>query len=474
MKFWVFFGLFISTATYSQTAEQKSVVIGKKTDHPNALLIVNPPNADQGVLLPQITSQNRNAMRPSSPNDDGLIVFDTTEKSFYCWINNSWVKGLGASLIQDLTITGNILSLTNDITSVDLSGISLTGTNIIDGTIGANDIANSAITPLKIQPGGSSTVLSTDGGGIVKWLPAKDAQDLALTGNTLSLTNDASPVNLNSLIVSGQLSGPLNGVSLTNNSVTSMQIKDGAVTLPKLATSGTADGNKIFTTNPMGVPQLESKSGILNNIPANGDLSGNYPSPDVVKIRGNAIASGILGTSDNGKILVWDGVRWTPQIIPSLSPISKYYMVDPSDFTGTKGNGPKDHDNRFFLESENRFVTVIKRNEGTQLIAPIHLADGLTIQEFTLYYWDEDPTNLTFSVFRRSPTGGNENVITPYNSSGSSSTIRTITQSTLASTNVIDNSQYSYRIVIDLNPDQDINNLSEASQRIYGVRIKYQ
>jgi hypothetical protein len=72
--------------------ERKSVVMGSMTTKPNALLIVNPPNSDQGVLLPQLSTGQRNALQPTSPAEDGLIVFDQTEQSYYYWTKDGWTR----------------------------------------------------------------------------------------------------------------------------------------------------------------------------------------------------------------------------------------------------------------------------------------------------------------------------------------------------------------------------------------------
>ena len=68
--------------------------------------MVNPPNQDQGSLLPQLTSSERNAIAPTSPQDDVLIVFDTTDKSLYYWSGGPWIKGLGESLSNVLSYDG--------------------------------------------------------------------------------------------------------------------------------------------------------------------------------------------------------------------------------------------------------------------------------------------------------------------------------------------------------------------------------
>ena len=85
-------GVFFSCAVMAQPAEKKSVVIGSLTSKPNALLIVNPQNSDQGVLLPQLSTGQRMSLKPSSPAEDGLIVFDNNLKSYFYWSAGSWMK----------------------------------------------------------------------------------------------------------------------------------------------------------------------------------------------------------------------------------------------------------------------------------------------------------------------------------------------------------------------------------------------
>lgn len=85
------FVLLFSLTVFAQS-QRKSVVIGSMTEKPNAVLIVNPPDADQGVLLPQLSNGKRMSMKPSSPAEDGLIVFDVNAQSYFYWSNGDWVK----------------------------------------------------------------------------------------------------------------------------------------------------------------------------------------------------------------------------------------------------------------------------------------------------------------------------------------------------------------------------------------------
>ena len=81
----------MALAVFAQP-EKKSVVIGSMTSRPNALLIVNPQHSDQGVLLPQLTSTQRLSLNPTSPQENGLIVFDINQKSYFYWSDGEWTK----------------------------------------------------------------------------------------------------------------------------------------------------------------------------------------------------------------------------------------------------------------------------------------------------------------------------------------------------------------------------------------------
>ncbi|TCP22172.1 uncharacterized protein YjbI with pentapeptide repeats [Tenacibaculum skagerrakense] len=86
---------------------------------------------------------------------------------------------------QDLTLSGSTLSLTNDATSVDLS-------SFLDNT-DAQTLSFSG-TSLTIANGNSVDLSSLQDG------TGTDNQDLDLSGNTLSLTNDATSVDLSSFL----------------------------------------------------------------------------------------------------------------------------------------------------------------------------------------------------------------------------------------------------------------------------------
>lgn len=115
--------------------------------------------------------------------------------------------------LQDLSLTGNSLTLSNDNTTVDLSGY-------LDNTDA--QILSLSGNSLSISNGNSVTF--TDNVNDADSDPTNEIQDLSLSGNTLSLTNDNTTVDLSSYLDNTDaqtlnLSG--NTLSISNgNSVT--------------------------------------------------------------------------------------------------------------------------------------------------------------------------------------------------------------------------------------------------------------
>jgi hypothetical protein len=161
----------------------------------------------------------------------------------------TWTAPLASTDAQDLALTGTTLSLTNDATPVTLGGLailnSITSAEITNNTIANGDIAPAAaIAVTKLANGTNGEVLTTVG-GIPTWqTPAAstDAQDLALTGTTLSLTNDATPVTLGALAILNSITS----AEITNNTIANGDIAPAAaIAVTKLA-NGT--NGEVLTT----------------------------------------------------------------------------------------------------------------------------------------------------------------------------------------------------------------------------------
>ena len=431
----------------------KSLVVGDMIDRPSAIMVLNPPDRNQGFLVPQLSTTLRLSMHPSSPSEDGLLVFDITDKSFYYWKDNAWVKGLGNEMpALQYDPVNHVLKLGNS-TQVNLSGLQ-------------------DLPPLSGQSG---KYLMNDGIS-TSWSmgpAANDNQDLNLTGNTLNLTNDPTPINLNSLTANGQVRGQLSTLTIAPNSITTAQIQNSSITPSKLATAGVTDANKYYSTDAAGVPRLETKSNLLSGVTAGGDLTGTFPSPGVARLQGNSVSPATLNASDAGKVLVWNGTVWNAQSVAGVSPSSNYVMIDPSDFYNLRTGDKKDKDNMIIFDDNSTYVTTIKRNEGPTIIAPVRLPHGATLEQVTVYYMDRESRNVEFDLLRKTPAGSNDPVVAGWTSAGSSGAIRTSSHVPVPGKEIIDNENYSYRIVVKLDQTNDVNDSSDADLRVYAVRIKY-
>ncbi len=159
------------------SATRMSVGIGTDTPNQNASLELAESN--KGFLVTRMSNSEKTTFSSSlSISDEGMMVYDSTNKRINIWDGSQWLS----SGIQTLGLASNTLTISSS-NSVDLSPyldntdaqtLSLTGTNL--SVSGGNTIDVSSL-----QDGYEANT---------------DEQDLQLSGNTLSLTNDATPVDL--------------------------------------------------------------------------------------------------------------------------------------------------------------------------------------------------------------------------------------------------------------------------------------
>ena len=154
--------------------------IGLGTATPNANASLELKSANKGFLLNRLTTAEKTTLEGALiAQDIGLMVYDTDIKGLFSWDGTQWISGSNTDA-QDLALTTNTLSLTNDVTTIDLSGY-LDNTDAQDLTLSTNT--------LSLTNDGTTVDLSG-------YLDNTDAQDLSLSTNTLSLTNDGTTIDL--------------------------------------------------------------------------------------------------------------------------------------------------------------------------------------------------------------------------------------------------------------------------------------
>jgi hypothetical protein len=154
--------------------------------------------------------------------------------------------------------------------------------------------------------------------------------------------------------------------------------------------------------------------------------------------------------------------------------IPRYQSIDPVHFQELKADNNTHHHNLIIFETDNTFATVGSKDYGEEIIAPLSMPHGAVMSELTVYYMDNDDDNISVTLIRKTMTGTKEQIIR-WESSGASTSIRNQIFTTFSGLETIDLENYTYRIVVafDLDDGQTFDSPAQATQRLYGVKIKY-
>jgi len=408
------------------------------------------------------------------------------------------------------------------VTSNDISDNSITGNDIAAATITGTNIANATVATTNISSGGNNKVLTTDGAGVVNWADRStfdDNQNLSLAGNTVNIDN-GTPVDLNNLTSTGDVAGTLNATVIQPGAVNSAKIQDGTIATTDISSGG---NDKVLVTDGTGVVNWTDRStfaddnqnlsitgSTLNidngtgvNLIAGGQVTGPLDDLDIVPGTSNQVmttnaagtaavwstpagdVTGPISGSTVARIqgrdvsntapilneaLIWNGAAWAPgNVAVAIAPTVQFYAVDPAAFQALE---PSNGTNTIGLFTSGGGSYVFAKGNSRQIIAPVNLPHGATIQSITIFYEYTTLLGLLpFSAnFDRKPyAGGNAvlSTVAPLLSIGISS----IAMPGIAG-EVIDNSTYTYRIHLTFNNILDTNDANGLA-RVYGIRIQY-
>ncbi|MGB3850155.1 MAG: tail fiber domain-containing protein [Tunicatimonas sp.] len=188
------------------THAQNSVGIGTENPSPRAVLHLVSSGQNQGLLVPTLTTAQRNAeefVAELSAAESGLLVFDSQQNVFYYWMNSGgWTPMVSGLVGGDLSGQLTNLSLNEAVVEADnLASNSVSSIKIVDNSVTTTDLAS---------PGANKVLISTNA-GTVFWEnlnifgTVRLDEGFIYVGNS---RNEPTPV-----VVSGDLTVGSNGVA---------------------------------------------------------------------------------------------------------------------------------------------------------------------------------------------------------------------------------------------------------------------
>ncbi len=264
----IFIFLFVGVSTLGLQA-QNSMGVGTTSPNTNAVLHLVSPTNDQGLLIPSLTTSQRLStafISKLSNSDKGLMIFDLDEAEFFFWDGTAWTH-IGQT--QDLSLTGNILTITNNgsATNIDLSPyLDDTDTKLTEAEVDAfadnngylkTEVDGSITNEIQVLSKTGSTVnLSNGGGGFTDEVEDADAdpfnelQDLQLAGDILTVTNIPSPTEIDLSVYSNTDNQDLGSSSF--QTMRTITITGGASTNINVADDDNDPANEIQTISKAG------------------------------------------------------------------------------------------------------------------------------------------------------------------------------------------------------------------------------
>lgn len=292
---------------------------------------------NMGASNGQVLKWNGTAWAPAADQSGGSvaltggagITIGGTAPNFT--ITNSGDTNASDDLTTASTAAGDV---TGPFSNLQIAASAVGTSEIADGAVNTADLANGAVTGAKINS------MSATNGQVLKWngsawAPANDQSGSVVitagagiavfpSGNNYIISNDGDIDALDDITNLSQANGDLTGVfanlqikpgavgngELSNNSVSTNNIINGAVTGAKIAQMSASIG-QVLTWN--GTAWAPGNGGSA------GDNWGTQTAQTNPTLTGNGTSISPLGIAQqgatNGQVLAWNGVTWSPTTV---------------------------------------------------------------------------------------------------------------------------------------------------------------
>ncbi|MBK8808400.1 MAG: hypothetical protein IPO21_17935 [Bacteroidales bacterium] len=366
------------TATYCLHA-QTSVGINTTNPNTHAVLELVSPTNNQGFLAPKMTTvQRTNASLISSLSitENGLLVYDTDENTFYYWLNPSWQKVSSGDLktLVEVLIAGNsagnnrIIDLADPINNQDavtkiyLDNISsnlLTQIQNLDARVTniEGDITDIYDSITNITNNGAGLPLQTGNGG--KFLSTNGTTAFwEIVPASSDMNKSDYDTDNNNIVDNADYDNTTSGLSATTTQAavdeidTRVDTNEGDITnLDNRVTTVEGDVAAIdarVTTNEGDITNLDNR---VTNI--EGDITDIFDSITEINLNIDTIKGDIINiinngaglplqTGNTGRYLSTDGTTASWEVVPPSSDMNKSdydtdnnNIVDNADYDNT-------------------------------------------------------------------------------------------------------------------------------------------
>lgn len=221
------------------TAKAQNVGIGTTNPNPSSILDVSSNN--KGLLIPRMTSTQRNAISIPAP---GLLVYDTDTKTLWQYNGTAWANINSAVLNlpynQSASSIGSVFNIINNSNGTAISGSTL-GNNIdalgVSGIVPLGNTAGTAVRG-RAYNNGPIAVEGINTGGVAIRGKAASTNGIAIQAENLTATGKALEVNGNVKIYGGN-TNPSAGAVLTSDENGNATWKNRKIGFSAKVTAGT-------------------------------------------------------------------------------------------------------------------------------------------------------------------------------------------------------------------------------------------